>query len=51
MAKHTESERKGIGCGVFLILVGVGLLAERLDWFPFSSRWFLPAAYIAWGIA
>ena len=41
----------GIGCGVFLILVGVGLFAERMGWFPFSTVWFLPAAFVAWGIA
>lgn len=43
-------KKKGIGCGVFLILVGVGLFAERLGWFPFNTIWFLPAAFIAWGI-
>ncbi len=46
-----EKERKGIGCGVFLILVGVGLFAERMGWFPFNMVWFLPAAFVAWGIA
>jgi hypothetical protein len=44
-------ERKGIGCGVFLILVGLGLFAERMGWFPFSMVWFLPAVFVAWGIA
>lgn len=43
-------KRRGIGCGVFLILLGVGLFAERMGWFPFSTIWFLPAAFIAWGI-
>ena len=42
---------RGIGCGVFLILVGVGLFAERMGWFPFTMVWFLPAAFVAWGIA
>lgn len=50
MAKN-QQERKGIGCGVFLILVGLGIFAERMDLFPFDSIWFLPAAFIAWGIA
>ena len=45
-----KKERKGIGCGVFLIIVGVGLFAERMGWFPFSMVWFLPAVFIAWGI-
>lgn len=51
MNDFKKKERKGIGCGVFLILVGVGLFAERMGWFPFSMIWFLPAAFIAWGIA
>jgi hypothetical protein len=51
MSEQPQKERKGIGCGVFLILVGIGLLGERLGWFPFSTIWFLPAAFIAWGIA
>ncbi len=50
-ARCGTKERKGIGCGVFLILVGVGLFAERMGWFPFSMVWFLPAAFVAWGIA
>ncbi len=48
---NPNRERKGIGCGVFLILVGVGLFAERMGWFPFNMVWFLPAAFVAWGIA
>lgn len=46
-----KKQRKGIGCGVFLILVGVGLFAERMGWFPFNMVWFLPAAFVAWGVA
>ncbi len=46
-----RKDREGIGCGVFLILVGVGLFAERMGWFPFSTVWFLPAAFVAWGVA
>ncbi len=51
MGNGNQKERKGIGCGVFLILVGIGIFAERMGWFPFDSVWFLPAAFIAWGIA
>jgi len=43
-------KRKGIGCGVFLILLGVGLFAERMGWFPFNTVWLLPAAFVAWGM-
>jgi len=44
-----KKERKGIGCGVFFIIVGIGLFAERMGWFPFSTVWLLPAVFIAWG--
>lgn len=43
-------KRKGLGCGVFLILVGFGMFAERMGWFPFNKIWFLPALFVAWGI-
>ena len=36
---------------MFLILVGIGIFAERMGWFPFDSIWFLPGAFIVWGIA
>jgi hypothetical protein len=36
MEPKSNQERKGIGCGVFLILVGVGIFAERMDWFPYG---------------
>ena len=49
-AEHDKKETKGIGCGVFLILVGVGLFAEKMGWLPFGTAWFLPAVFIAWGI-
>jgi len=42
--------RGGIGCGVFLILVGAALFADRMGWFPFNTMWLLPAVFIAWGI-
>ncbi len=51
MAGSEKKEHKGIGCGVFLILVGIGLFAERMGWFPFNTVWFLPAAFVAWGMA
>ena len=43
-------KRGGIGCGVFLILVGAALFADRMGWFPFNTMWLLPAVFIAWGI-
>ena len=51
MTDIEKKGKKGIGCGVFLVLVGIGLFAERMAWFPFNTVWFLPAAFIAWGIA
>lgn len=51
MIDSGKRQRKGVGCGVFLILVGIGLFAERMGWFPFNMVWFLPAAFVAWGIA
>ena len=42
------AQRKGIGCGAFLILVGVGMFAERVGWIP-ESDWLLPAALVALG--
>jgi hypothetical protein len=44
------TKRRGIGCGVFLIILGVGLFADRMGWFPFNTVWLLPAAFVAWGI-
>jgi hypothetical protein len=43
--------KKRLGCGVFLVLVGTTLMAQRLGWIPFDVEWFLPAALIAWGLA
>ena len=44
-----RSERHGIGCGVFVILVGLGLFAERAGWIGFDMDWLLPAALVAIG--
>lgn len=43
------AERHGIGCGVFVVLVGVGLFAERVGWIAFDMDWLLPAALVAIG--
>ncbi|MGB8813920.1 MAG: hypothetical protein WCC57_12115, partial [Paracoccaceae bacterium] len=42
--------RKGIGFGLFLVLAGAVLLAERFGWLPSGSDWFFPAILIAWGV-
>lgn len=43
--------RESFGWGVFFLLVGLGLLAERLGWMPVNTGWFLPVVFIAWGAA
>jgi hypothetical protein len=43
------SERRGIGFGLFLVLAGGVLLAERVGWLPASTDWLLPTILIAWG--
>ena len=48
MSDH-RTERRGIGCGVFVILAGLGLFAERAGWFAFDTDWLLPAALVAIG--
>jgi hypothetical protein len=39
----------GFGWGIFLLLTGTALLAERVGWFPSDIKWFLPIILIAWG--
>jgi hypothetical protein len=41
----------GIGFGLFLLLAGFALLAERLGWLPTQGDWFFPAVLIAWGVS
>lgn len=40
---------KGIGFGIFLLVAGIVLLAERTGWLPTGVDWLLPAALIIWG--
>ncbi|MDE2385793.1 MAG: hypothetical protein KGO53_14355 [Alphaproteobacteria bacterium] len=42
-------DRRGIGFGLFLLLAGLVLLAERIGWLPIGTDWLLPAILIAWG--
>jgi hypothetical protein len=44
-----EDTSCGIGCGVFLLLAGLILLAKELGWIPFNADWLVPAILIAWG--
>jgi hypothetical protein len=39
----------GIGFGVFLVLAGLALLAERMGWVPNAFDWLFPVILIAWG--
>ena len=43
-------EKKNIGCGVFLIFLGIVLLAERLGWFYVDAQWILPGVIIFIGV-
>lgn len=45
------SKSEGFGWGLFLLLTGIALLAERVGWFPSDIKWFLPIVLIAWGAA
>jgi hypothetical protein len=42
-------DRRGIGFGLFLLLAGGVLMAERIGWLPGGTDWLLPAILIAWG--
>jgi hypothetical protein len=42
-------EKKSIGFGLFLLVAGVFLLAEKLGWLPYGSDWLFPVLLIAWG--
>lgn len=41
--------RESFGWGVFLLLIGLGMLAERMGWMPANAGWLLPVIFIAWG--
>lgn len=43
--------RGGIGFGVFLVLAGLVLLAERLGWLSNGFDWLFPIVLIAWGLS
>lgn len=46
---QTAGKTKGIGWGVFLLLAGGVLLAEKLGWLPNGADWLFPVILIAWG--
>lgn len=45
----TPRTRAGIGWGLFLLLAGGILLAEKLGWLPIGTDWLFPVVLIAWG--
>ena len=47
---NTTPPKPGIGFGVFLVLAGCALLAQRLGFVPKGADWLLPAVLIAWGL-
>jgi hypothetical protein len=48
-AMKTQLQPRGIGFGLFLLLTGLVLLAERLGWLPTGADWLFPVILIAWG--
>jgi hypothetical protein len=44
-----KPEHRGIGFGLFLLLAGGVLLAERLGLLPAGTDWLFPVILIAWG--
>jgi hypothetical protein len=47
--ESNDGAKKGIGFGLFLLLAGVAMLAQRLGWLPTEADWLFPAILIAWG--
>jgi hypothetical protein len=45
---ESNSAGEGIGCGVFLVLAGMLLLAEQMGWIK-NTSWLFPVILIAWG--
>jgi hypothetical protein len=43
-------DKQSIGCGVFLVLAGVVMLAERMGWFYVDATWILPGIIILVGV-
>ena len=46
---HGDDSHDGIGCGVFLLVAGLILLAKELRLIPYNCDWLWPAILIAWG--
>lgn len=44
-----QADKGGIGFGLFLILAGLILLAERMGWIPQGMDWLFPVILLAWG--
>ena len=40
-----------IGFGIFLLIAGLALLAERMGWMPNDIEWGLPLVLITWGLS
>ena len=48
-SKSSDSAAENIGCGLFLLIAGVVLLAERMKWIP-AVDWLLPAVLVSCGV-
>lgn len=51
MAKPPQDPvpKKGLGFGIFLLVIGVTMLAQQAGWLPARLDWLFPAILIAWG--
>jgi len=48
-SNSNDDSHDGIGCGVFLLVAGLILLAKELRLIPYNTDWLWPAILIAWG--
>lgn len=46
-----SAKKQNLGLGIFLLLVGFGLLAQQMGWISFDPRLLLPIGLMAWGLS
>lgn len=46
----TKKNKQSIGCGVVLLLLGLGLIAQKMGWFQLNAEWLVPGALVAAGL-
>ena len=48
-SKDIDERSQNLGCGVAFVIVGAGLLAQKMGWIP-QGDWIWPAALIGIGV-